>query len=822
MSNNIKADLVVCSIDFLDSLLPGFSLNSIQSVNDKQNLLLINDAFTENYSNLINPDNENVINIDRKVIENRIDGTVTLKELVNGIPVPIFLKDVNGHFLGCNPSFTMLFGFEEYDLIGKTSYDISPINEADEYVFRDKEILKHQGTQVYEGTMTNKHGVVNNVIFRKSVLKNPDGAIVAIVGVIIDITKRKKIEESLWEYRNKLHEMVLKKTSDITMKNQLLEQEIVKRKKSESDLIQQEYLLRTILNSTYDAIIVFDIDGKIITVNNKMMDMFKVKHPFVYNLSFFDDLSSDQNPEVITDKWQSTINDEEQFFEWYAKTPYDNQVFVTEIFLRKIILNSKIHILANIRDITNRKNTEKMLLQEHKKVKIALKHEMLISTIATVLNSTEEFFKVIDYVLNIISTTLNIDLVQFVPFINEQNDELQNKQWLNISYAEFLKCFPKNHSNIDIITVSNNHLITTLLSKIMQSISVFWIDLSETVEINRKILESHSIKSFAAMPLKLQYLSVVQDSKNKFNKVSGMLTFESKESNMWTSKHYSLFNTIANMIANAWGRHLQTIARINAEKKTAESVQLLENSSRLASIGVMAAGITHEINQPLNAIKVSADSILFQNKRMPGMYPEILINKLNNISLATNRIDDIIKHMKSFWTPSEKSHDSRFEIHEAICQAISIMQKQMTMNNIVLKLSFLKQFNLNFNNNDLLSVPMYIKGNRIHFEQIIINLLVNSYHSLEKVSNKEKCIKIDTEILSDYYLIRITDNGIGLPDNFEDKLFDPFFSTKKPGKGMGLGLAIVKFFIDNFKGNISAYNRTDESGACFELSFIKE
>ncbi|MCK9328795.1 MAG: PAS domain S-box protein [Candidatus Cloacimonetes bacterium] len=752
----------------------------------------------------------------------RINGTVTLKELVNGIPVPIFLKDISGLFLGCNPSFTHLFGFEEYDLIGKTSYDISPKEEADEYSFRDKEILRHQGIQIYEGTITNKFGHKHNVIFRKSILKDPNDEIVAIVGVIIDITKRKNIEKSLWEYRNKLHEMVFEKTEDITKKNLLLEKEIEKRKKSEDELRQQEYLLRTILNSTYDAIIVFDVSGQIVNVNNKTKELFKVKEPFFSKLNFFDDLSAiDNEIDYLNEKWDNVINDNDEFFEWYAKTPYENEVFTTEIYLRKIIISSKIHILANIRDITERKKTDELLLQEHNKVKIALKHEMLISTIATIFNSTDDFFSVIDYALEIISSTLNIKDVQFVPFIKESFDDLKHKKWLNIAYEYYLAQV-MNTTDLDTEIVSAKQLVNTLLSKILQSISVFWVDLSETVQANRTILEKHNVKSFAAVPLKFQGNIDLLSSIKSNVKIYGMLTFESAEPNVWTSKHFSLFNTIANMLSNAWGKHLQTVARINAEMKNAESVQLLENSARLASIGVMASGITHEINQPLNAIKVTADTILFQERRMPGIYPENLVNKLKNISLATNRIDEIIRHMKSFWSLNEKVKEDKFEIHEAICHSIDILKKQMSLHNIDIFLTFLNQTSSPYNEKDLKTMPIIINGNRIHFEQIIINLVVNAYHSLEKSNQIDKFIKIDTEYGNDFYLVRITDNGIGFPENFENKLFDPFYSTKKPGKGMGLGLAIVKFFMDNFKGSIKAFNNEIHQGACFELYFKKD
>lgn len=815
MNQFSKKTFVLSSLDFIENLLPDFlhKLNEIICDNSEEDHTLI--SITDDYNQCINSDffkGIEVVSVKRRTFDYKIDGTVSLKELVNGIPVPIFLKNTNGQFIGCNPSFTRLFGFEEYDLIGKTSYDVSPKEEADEYFLRDKEIIKHQGIQVYEGTITNKFGKEHKAIFRKSILKDSEDNIVAIVGVIIDITKRKNIEKSLWDYRTKLQEMVLEKTSDLSKKNQLLEAEIEKRKKSEEDLLQQEYLLRTILNSTYDAIIVFKTDGYIVSVNNKMLEMFDLKIENIPEINYFSDLSSEDNDlNDLKDRWNKIINEEEQFFEWYAKKPLVNEKFVAEIFLRKIFLNHRTHILANIRDISERKKSEIMFLQEHNKVKIALKHEMLISTVATVLNSSDGFYCVIDSVLNIISSTLGIKDVQFIPLDYSENLNIINKKWLNYAFSE------DSQYNIYPDSQEIKHLTTSIMSKITKSISIFWSDLTETIEVNRKILSYFSIKSFAVIPLRNQ----LNKSSGTVSKVSGILVFESEKSNEWTSKHYSLFNTLANMVSNSWERYIQTKARLEAEMKIAESVHLLENSSRLASIGVMAAGITHEINQPLNAIKVTADSFLFQNKRIPGLYPENLIKKIGNISSAADRIDDIIKHMRSFWAPDDKTKEQIFEIHEAICQAISILNKQMSLHNIELRLTFLRNYPTIDILKDLITIPMYISGKRIHFEQIIINLLVNASHALDSSKKESKFIRIDTEIDNNYFIVRVTDNGMGLPESFFDKLFDPFFSTKKPGEGMGLGLAIVKFFMDSFNGKIKAYNVKEFDGACFELFFLR-
>lgn len=101
------------------------------------------------------------------------------------------------------------------------------------------------------------------------------------------------------------------------------------------------------------------------------------------------------------------------------------------------------------------------------------------------------------------------------------------------------------------------------------------------------------------------------------NEVAGLMGFSQNKIHQWTEDEINIFSSTVNMIANAWERNSLMNGRIEAEQKNVEAMRLLEESSRLASIGVMAAGITHEINQPLNAIKITADSVLFGKREIP-------------------------------------------------------------------------------------------------------------------------------------------------------------------------------------------------------------
>jgi signal transduction histidine kinase len=250
-------------------------------------------------------------------------------------------------------------------------------------------------------------------------------------------------------------------------------------------------------------------------------------------------------------------------------------------------------------------------------------------------------------------------------------------------------------------------------------------------------------------------------------------------------------------------------AREEAEKKEINAVKHAERSARLASIGVMAASITHEINQPLNAIKVTSDSIQYWHKRNPGKLPEFFTDQLKIISKSVKRIVEIVQHMRTFWVIPETPKISEVNINQVVKNALSLTRQQLHAHGIQ------EQLKIDID-------PLIVKGNRIHFEQIIVNLVVNALQALDEKNEKNKTIEISTLTREQYAVLTIRDNGPGLPTVDVNKLFDPFFSTHNSGSGegvgMGLGLAIVKRYIDRYNGIIEAAN-LDGGGAAFTLKF---
>ena len=119
------------------------------------------------------------------------------RTLLNNAPLPIFYKNINGKYLGCNEEFEKFMGLPETKIVGKTVYDLAPAELADRYKEKDMELFKKGGTQVYEWKAKKNDGSVRNIIYHKAALYDYLGNITGLIGAIVDVTELKRYEEML-------------------------------------------------------------------------------------------------------------------------------------------------------------------------------------------------------------------------------------------------------------------------------------------------------------------------------------------------------------------------------------------------------------------------------------------------------------------------------------------------------------------------------------------------------------------------------------------------------------------------------------------------
>ncbi|OHD66349.1 MAG: hypothetical protein A2176_07660 [Spirochaetes bacterium RBG_13_51_14] len=238
------------------------------------------------------------------------------------------------------------------------------------------------------------------------------------------------------------------------------------------------------------------------------------------------------------------------------------------------------------------------------------------------------------------------------------------------------------------------------------------------------------------------------------------------------------------------------------EKRMVEQ-QLLQ-SSKMATIGEIATGIAHELNQPLNIIKI-ASQFLLDGIRENYSTEEFITERVEKIVKQVDRAAHIITHLREFGRKSDFDFKP-INPNLPIRVAFDLLEEQLRVNSISIDLQL----------ND--SLPP-INGDAPKLEQVFINLIVNSKDAFEEMKNslQERNIIVKSFLMDDRKMICIEyrDTGPGIPANIVDRIFEPFFTTKEVGSGTGLGLSISYSIIKSHQGTIEV--TTGAQGTTFTI-----
>ncbi len=236
------------------------------------------------------------------------------------------------------------------------------------------------------------------------------------------------------------------------------------------------------------------------------------------------------------------------------------------------------------------------------------------------------------------------------------------------------------------------------------------------------------------------------------------------------------------------------IARDITERKEYE-MQLIMNE-RLASLGEMATGIAHEINNPLESIIISAESLLLRVDKVP--YDQAIFKKyLQIIDDEVLRCRDITGNMLSFFRKTSADR-STVDVHQAIDSALSLIGYQGRLKQV----EVIKEYQ---------GRPL-IRGSEGELRQVIVALIINALDAMESKGT----LKIETAIRADNAYVMISDTGPGIsPENIA-KIFSPFFTTKAETGGTGLGLSIARKIIASHQGSIDVASEQGH-GAAFTI-----
>lgn len=241
---------------------------------------------------------------------------------------------------------------------------------------------------------------------------------------------------------------------------------------------------------------------------------------------------------------------------------------------------------------------------------------------------------------------------------------------------------------------------------------------------------------------------------------------------------------------------LEMTGREKAELLIRDQQALLVESSKMAALGEMAGGIAHEINTPLAIMSLKVEQMEGAVKKGDFKVIDVLAG-FELLKKTTARISKIIVGLRSFAREDRQALPQKVKISTLVEDTLSFCSERLAHHDIKLTVEKNDTFNL-----------LEIECRAVEISQVILNLLNNACDALEPL--KEKWIRISATDAGDYVQICVTDSGTGIPKEIQNKIMQPFFTTKDLGKGTGIGLSISKgiveshagkFFLDNTSAN---------------------
>ena len=247
--------------------------------------------------------------------------------------------------------------------------------------------------------------------------------------------------------------------------------------------------------------------------------------------------------------------------------------------------------------------------------------------------------------------------------------------------------------------------------------------------------------------------------------------------------------------------HLETLETENAklEKRLRASQGQLVQSGKMAAVGQLAAGVAHEVNNPLQIILSRVQLLMIRHQEQDS-----LVKDLQLIESNVKRISRIIRSLLDF-----ARHNSGEEEHKEVDIVYLVDQTLNLMHHLLDKGKVTTQIHVNDDK------PSRIAGNTGEIEQVFLNLIINALQAMQDGGGN---LEINIDRTQDQVLVKLQDTGQGIPDENLPRIFDPFFTTREDSGGTGLGLSIIFGIMEKHSGRIEVDSEVG-NGTTFTLSF---
>jgi signal transduction histidine kinase len=263
------------------------------------------------------------------------------------------------------------------------------------------------------------------------------------------------------------------------------------------------------------------------------------------------------------------------------------------------------------------------------------------------------------------------------------------------------------------------------------------------------------------------------------------------------------FEVTATPIENPGGGYRALIFLRDVTQKRAQELSLLQ-AEKMSSIGFLAAGVAHEINNPMNSVAGYAEALQRRLKSCPDLLEDQRLEDfgpyLDVIVREVYRCKSIIDNLLSFSRKSDGSQ-GQVDLNAILREVLQLLHHKSRYESILVRDSLAE------------SLPV-MHGDAGALRQVFLNLLLNAMQAITEAGT----VEVSTRYASGWLEASVTDNGSGIPAELIDQIWNPFFTTKAVGKGAGLGLALVYDIVKNHGGEITA-NSTVGEGTEFIVRF---
>ncbi|MFC1573854.1 PAS domain S-box protein [Candidatus Latescibacterota bacterium] len=730
------------------------------------------------------------------------------------------IVDENGEYIYCSPSVKKIFGFAPGDVVGRTNVGLLH-EDIPEFVKIIEKAKKNQGKTFHIDKFRIRHSEGHIMYLEALVTSMLD--VTGVNGIVInsrDITERVKAQELLTESERKLRRM----------NDELVS--IANNKTVVSGDIEAAY--REI---TEAAVNTLETDSSSIWLNDKVRDLYTCHDMYVSEtgehsggIEVCGIMEEEEKFHEIHDRRIIAVDDVNT--DPFLKNMYEQHFpgsGITSTIKAQIRSGGKV---AGVLSIDHTGSVRKWTAEEQNfagsladiasiaietseriKAEKGLGNKIVLETLTSQIAakfmdiSPFEIDIGIDHALQRIGEFEDIDRI-YVYIFNDDGTRMSNThEWC----AEGIEPEIMNLQDLD---TSKFPWWTDRLKK-LEIVHIPSVDkMPDDAAVEREILKSFNVKSELVVPMEFH------------RSLYGYIGFDSvKTEKHWSDDFILVLEQVGRIIVGALEskrlheelREANEDLERKVEDRTLELRQKqaqLVQSEKMAALGNLVAGVAHEINTPLGALKSNNDIVMRSIARMKTILADTIspeeepdnpqlvklfgsIDKLNEVSkTASDRIVKIVNSLRTF-ARLDKADMDTVDIHEGIDSTLTLVHHELKN-----RIEVHKEYG------ELPRISCY--PNQLN--QVFMNILINASHAIDKTGD----IYIRTKLKDDKVVIEIEDNGKGIPKENLKRIFDPGYTTKSKGIGTGLGLSIVYKIIEDHKGSLEVESQVDK-GTIFKI-----